>query len=163
RIYVANGKGAESLANPHGPNPLERRNRTVEQYIAALFRGTLSIIDLPTPERMASYSKQAYACSPLREDQGVVIEQPEGNPIPKKVGEASPIKHVIYVIKENRTYDQVFGDMKEGNGDPNLCIFPQMGTLFDTSSKTQRLTTGRSDTDRPIPPAHRGRVRRASV
>ncbi len=40
-----------------------------------------------------------------------------GNPIPMKVGDASPIKYVFYLIKENRTYDQVLGDMKEGNGD----------------------------------------------
>src|SRR4030095_9113857 len=49
--------------------------------------------------------------------------RPEDSPIPGGVGEASPIKYCIYVIKENRTYDQVFGDMKEGNGDPSLCIF----------------------------------------
>ena len=43
----------------------------------------------------------------------------------RKPGEASPIKYVIYIIKENRTYDQVFGDMKEGNGDPSLCLFDE--------------------------------------
>ncbi len=43
--------------------------------------------------------------------------------IPRRVGDRSPIRHVIYVIKENRTYDQVFGDMPEGNGDPSLCLF----------------------------------------
>ncbi len=43
--------------------------------------------------------------------------------IPERIGEPSRIKHVVYVIKENRTYDQVFGDIKEGNGDPGLCIF----------------------------------------
>ena len=125
RLYVANGKGATPRANPHGPNPLAPPNKTVREYIAGLFRGTLSIIDLPTPERMAAYSKAAYQCSPLRADLGVVAEPPPGSPIPKKVGDPSPIKHVIYIIKENRTYDQVFGDIKEGNGDPNLCLFPE--------------------------------------
>jgi hypothetical protein len=125
RIYVANGKGITSLANPQGPNPLRRTNRTIEQYIARLFRGTLGIIDLPTPARMAAYSKQAYACSPLRPNQEVVAVPSPGNPIPRKLGDPSPIHHVIYIIKENRTYDQVFGDMKEGNGDPNLCLFPE--------------------------------------
>ena len=43
--------------------------------------------------------------------------------VPERHGEPSVIEHVIYIIKENRTYDQVFGDMKEGNGDPKLCIF----------------------------------------
>ena len=47
------------------------------------------------------------------------------NPIPKKVGDPSPIKYVIYCIKENRTYDQVFGDLPQGNGDPQLCLFPE--------------------------------------
>ncbi|HVU36510.1 MAG TPA: alkaline phosphatase family protein, partial [Opitutaceae bacterium] len=46
-----------------------------------------------------------------------------GGPIPDRVGGKSPIRHVIYVIKENRTYDQVFGDLPAGNGDPSLCLF----------------------------------------
>ena len=44
-------------------------------------------------------------------------------PVPERVGEPSVFKHVVYIIKENRTYDQVLGDMKEGNGDPALCVF----------------------------------------
>lgn len=128
RVYVANGKGTSPKANPQGPNDTLPKNATVRQYIAGLFRGTLGVIDLPTPEAMAGYSKQAYACSPLRADQGVVMTRPEGNPIPRKVGEPCPIKHCIYIIKENRTYDQVFGDVKKGNGDPNLCLFPERVT-----------------------------------
>lgn len=46
-----------------------------------------------------------------------------GNPIPSKVGQASPIKHVFYIIKENRTYDQVLADMPGGNGDTSLLLF----------------------------------------
>src|SRR5579885_2551330 len=125
RLYVANGKGGTSYANPQGPRPNLAEDRTVVQYIAGLLRGTLSVIDLPTPQRMAAYSRQAYACSPLKADAGVVGQRPADNPIPAKVGDPSPIRHVIYVIKENRTYDQVFGDLKEGNGDPNLCLFPE--------------------------------------
>ena len=49
-------------------------------------------------------------------------------PIPRKVGDPSPIKYAIYIIKENRTYDQVFGDMKQGNGEPGLCLFPETVT-----------------------------------
>jgi DNA-binding beta-propeller fold protein YncE len=125
RLYVANGKGLISRANPQGPNPnlAAVHYRSVEQYIGGLFHGTLGVIDMPTPEQMADYSKQAYACSPLRADLAPPGDWPEGNPVPKKLGETSPIKHCIYIIKENRTYDQVFGDMKEGNGDPNLCLF----------------------------------------
>src|SRR5262249_9926093 len=49
-------------------------------------------------------------------------------PIPERHGEPSSIEHVIYIIRENRTYDQVFGDIKEGNGDPTLCIFGEKVT-----------------------------------
>ena len=78
---------------------------------------------------MPALSKAAYACSPLRADAAPTgrAREPD-NPIPAKVGEASPIKHCIYIIKENRTYDQVFGDIREGNGDAALCIFPERVT-----------------------------------
>jgi DNA-binding beta-propeller fold protein YncE len=129
RIYVANGKGLSSFANPQGPQPgFPGELRSIQQYIGHLMRGDLSTIDMPAPEMMAKYTKQAYACSPLRDDNGTVGAWPEGNPIPKKVGDASPIKYVIYIIKENRTYDQVFGDVKEGNGDPALCLFGEKVT-----------------------------------
>ena len=49
-------------------------------------------------------------------------------PVPKRIGEPSVFKHVIYIIKENRSYDQVFGDMKEGDGDPYLCAFGEKVT-----------------------------------
>ncbi len=129
RLYVANGKGLSSRANPQGPGPYQSRQLgPVYQYIAGLLQGSLSIIDLPAPQRLADYTKQAYACSPLQKDSGIVGDWPEGNPIPKKVGDPSPIKHCIYIIKENRTYDQIFGDMKEGNGEPSLCIFGEKVT-----------------------------------
>jgi DNA-binding beta-propeller fold protein YncE len=136
KLYVANGKGLTSRANPQGPNPARGRGYpAVEQYIGRLFHGTLSVIDMPTPEKLAEYTKQAYACSPLRADLAPPGDWPEGNPVPRSHAErgnegrgASPIKHCIYVIKENRTYDQVFGDMKEGNGDPNLCLFDEKVT-----------------------------------
>jgi hypothetical protein len=51
-----------------------------------------------------------------------------GNPVPPKIGAPSPMKHIFYIIKENRTYDQVFGDLKEGNGNPDLCLFPDAVT-----------------------------------
>lgn len=125
QIYVSNGKGSTPLANPQGPQPGVLTAGTTRQYIARLFRGTLSVIDLPEPKRLASYTRQAYQCSPLRPDLGVIAQPDANNPIPAQVGEPSPIKYCIYIIKENRTYDQVFGDIPEGNGDPNLCLFPE--------------------------------------
>lgn len=128
RIYVTNGKGLSSKANPQGPNPEVKLPPGIEQYIARLFRGTLSVIDMPTPDQMAEHSKQAYRCSPLKPDQSAVDRPDAPNPIPFAVGKPSPIQHCIYIIKENRTYDQVLGDVEGGNGDENLCLFPESVT-----------------------------------
>jgi YVTN family beta-propeller protein len=127
-LIVANGKGATSYANPLGPWP----GRKNPEYIGALYRGTLSVIDLPDrqhwEQQMAAWTAQAYACAPLKADNAVSKIPSSGNPIPAKVGESSPIKYVIYIIKENRTYDQVFGDVEQGNGDAKLCLFPERVT-----------------------------------
>jgi YVTN family beta-propeller protein len=133
KLLIANGKGIIPRANPLGPRPGEdtSTNRTV-QYIGSLLRGTLSIIELPAgktfEQQMAGYTARAYQCSPLRPDASVSASIPAGNPIPAKPGAASPIKYCLYIIKENRTYDQVLGDMPEGNGDPKLCLFPERVT-----------------------------------
>lgn len=121
RILVANGKGTASAANPNGPSPLKGRTN---EYIGSLLKGTISLIDLPGKAKLAQLTKRTYANSPYTDELLKAARAPrEKTAIPVKLGETSPIKHVIYVIKENRTYDQILGDMKEGNGDPNLCIF----------------------------------------
>src|SRR5262249_2726057 len=68
-LYAATGKGASPKANRHGPNPLQRdqtvvtqRGQTIQEYIAAQFQGTVSVIEMPSVQRMAAYGKQAYAC-----------------------------------------------------------------------------------------------------
>jgi len=132
-LLVANGKGAMSLANPLGPQPgLPSPTNTVAQYIADLFRGTLSIIHLPSGKKLernlAAWTAQAFNCTPLKADAGVSGERPADSPIPAKPGDPSPIKYCLYIIKENRTYDQVLGDMPQGNGDPKLCLFPEKVT-----------------------------------
>ena len=130
RLLVSNGKGVISMANPDGPQPGRKsRAETLPQYIAELLHGTLSVIDLPRREvfekQLVADTVEAYRCSPLNPDATVSAVRPSDSPIPLKPGDPSPIKYCIYVIKENRTYDQVLGDMKEGNGDTNLCLFPE--------------------------------------
>jgi YVTN family beta-propeller protein len=129
-LLVANRKGLISLANPGGPQPGVRPDdKSKVQYIGQLFPGSLGIIPLKNLRpQMAAYTAQAYQCSPLTPDASVNVRSPAGNPIPAAPGDASPIKYVIYVIKENRTYDQVFGDVPQGNGDAKLCLFPQAVT-----------------------------------
>ena len=134
KLLVTNGKGLTSMANPLGPNPLNKKTKVTyqmgdpnkpkaEQYIAGLFKGTLSIINMPTEKELSIYSQAVYKNTPYTKQREINSEGIEGNPIPRRVGDASPIKHVFYIIKENRTYDQVLGDMKEGNGDTNLVLF----------------------------------------
>ena len=126
-LVVANGKGVTSLANPRGPFPGDARPRNLQEYIATIMQGTVSLISLPDEtkraEQFGAWTKTAYACSPLDEPLAPRGARPADSPIPAKIGDASPIKHVIYVVKENRTYDQIFGDLPEGNGDPHLCLF----------------------------------------
>ncbi|MCS7022821.1 MAG: beta-propeller fold lactonase family protein [Gemmataceae bacterium] len=130
-IYFTNGKGVIARANRSGPNPQKPQPSNLIEYIGSLYRGTFAYLPMPTPEQMARFSKQAYECSPLRADNAPRAEDVAAdNPIPRKLGEPSPIKYVIYIIKENRTYDQVFGDLAAGphpigNGDPELCLFPE--------------------------------------
>ena len=133
-LWVTNGKGLSSAANPHGPNPTDTKEKVerhagdqqkpVEvQYIAGLFKGSLSMIAKPDVDALSVYSKAVYQNTPYSKDKELNPEGEAGNPIPMKVGAPSPIKYVFYVIKENRTYDQVLGDVPQGNGDPALCLF----------------------------------------
>ncbi|GAC1438487.1 MAG: hypothetical protein NVSMB63_02130 [Sediminibacterium sp.] len=139
KIFVANGKGFTSMANPYGPNPVNKKNRLgfqkgdpnkpVEvQYIGGLFKGTLSIIETPDPQQLSVYAQAVYHNTPYNKTRELLAQGQEGNPIPMKVGDASPVKYVFYIIKENRTYDQVLGDMPEGNGDSSLCLFGEKVT-----------------------------------
>jgi hypothetical protein len=93
------------------------------QYIAGLFKGTLSIFEEPSEAQLSIFSKQVYKNTPYKKEQESTAVGEVGNPVPIKVGDKSPIKYVFYVIKENRTYDQVLGDVKKGNGDPRLVLF----------------------------------------
>ena len=140
RIFVANGKGFTSFANPLGPQPVSPEVRSEShlgeipkannrlQYIGSLMQGSLSVIDTPDAGELAVYSQKVYANTPYKKERELVTEGEKGNPVPIKVGEPSPIKYVFYIIKENRTYDQVFGDMPEGNGDSTLCLFGEKYT-----------------------------------
>jgi DNA-binding beta-propeller fold protein YncE len=123
QIVVANGKGTTSQANVHGPQPTLRSTPSTE-YIGSLFKGTVARIPDPSPEQLAEYSAQVYRNSPYTDARRDAPGTDPANPVPKGKGGTSPIKHVFYIIKENRTYDQVFGDLKQGNGEPNLCLFP---------------------------------------
>lgn len=134
KIFVTNGKGMSSFANPRGPSPVSKKQVVVShqgdstkpaavQYIGGLFLGTLSIINEPSATQLAIYTKAVYTNTPYSKLKERLAEGKPGNPIPMKVGNTSPIKYVFYIIKENRTYDQVLSDVKGGNGDTSLLLF----------------------------------------
>jgi len=130
-IWVANGKGFSSFANPDGPSPKGNVVRhqgdsaapKAVQYIGGLMKGTMSIIPEPDNAALEIYSKAVYNNTPYSKEGEMITKGEKGNPIPAKVGDPSPIKYVFYVIKENRTYDQVLSDVAGGNGDTSLLLF----------------------------------------
>ena len=135
KIWVTNGKGNTSLANPYGPRPIKNGEEVIlhgadvnapkeVQYIGSMFKGTMSVIPSPSVKDLQGYSKAVYrnaSYSPSKSD--LADKEAPGFPIPMKMGQKSPIKYVFYVIKENRTYDQVLSDVKGGNGDTTLLLF----------------------------------------
>lgn len=95
------------------------------------YYGSLSLAPVPSKKELAAFTQTALADLrypllaeaklPPRPGQAAV-------PVPERVGEPSVFHHVIYIIKENRSYDQVLGDVREGNGDPDLCVFGERVT-----------------------------------
>lgn len=118
RLHVANVKGVGSGKRL---KPGEKVEFNSHQYF-----GSLSLIPLPSGMLLSRYTTTVLenmrhsvvrdAFLPPR------LDQPP-RPVPERTGEPSVFKHVVYIIKENRTYDQVLGDMKEGNGRADLCTF----------------------------------------
>src|SRR6202000_3181387 len=80
-------------------------------------------------DQLADYTKQVRANSPYTPSTLKKSPQSNDSIIPNKIGDDCPIKHVLYIIKENRTYDQVLGDMTDsagkplGNSEPKICMF----------------------------------------
>src|SRR5262249_11279780 len=85
----------------------------------------------PDAAALAKHTERVNACNRLGLSlAGLAPPRPDvrPRPVPKRHGEPSVFEHVLYIIKENRTYDQVFGDIKEGNGEPKLVRFGEQVT-----------------------------------
>ncbi|MGD9648390.1 MAG: alkaline phosphatase family protein, partial [Pirellulales bacterium] len=129
-LLVGVGKGNQTHPNPIDKEKAEDRpvkpGRNLPfPYIGTTLSGTLSLVPVPDEEQLAAYTEQVYRNCPYSDKLLSDAPTERQTAVPTKVGAPSPIKHVIYIIKENRTYDQVFGDMPRGNGDPSLCMFPE--------------------------------------
>jgi DNA-binding beta-propeller fold protein YncE len=117
QIVILNGKGLAPSANPQNAN-MDRR-----------LAGDLALVPVPDRTTLLDYTRKVASVTPYTDAIRLnPANAPIGTAIPRSVGGSSPIKHVFYVIRENRTYDQILGDVAEGNGDPRLALFGRDAT-----------------------------------
>ena len=126
-LYVTNleAKGAHVLSEASGlkqPGGLLPQAFTIHKQLASL-----SVIPLPQNNQLQAYTQKVKRLNLSYRLVASINAAPRKNitpkPVPDRIGEPSVFKHVVYIIKENKTYDQVYGDVKEGDGDSNLCVY----------------------------------------
>jgi DNA-binding beta-propeller fold protein YncE len=122
RVLIGSGKGLGTGPN-HVVRPTGGKAPPMFAHHGNNLAGILAFVDMPSAQVLADYTKQVYENSPYRDEMLTKAEIKGESVVPSEVGKGSPIKHVLYVIMENRTYDQVFGDIPKGNGDPSLVLF----------------------------------------
>jgi hypothetical protein len=130
KLYVGNSKGLEPHSNVDGPTSPLLNGAVSKTSVRDIQRGTVNIVGIADlKSQIKAWTKQVYENIPYKDDY-LTRARPATEPsiVPEQVGAGSPIKHVIYILKENRTYDQVFGDIKKGNGDARLAIFGEQIT-----------------------------------
>ena len=124
-LYVANIKGVGSR-NKNWEGDRKVKGEAVFGYNSHDYLGTVSLIPIPQAEAFPGHTKTVLENNRLTEAVSAMApprEDAQPRPVPQRHGEPSHFKHVLYIIKENRTYDQVLGDIERGEGDPSLCIF----------------------------------------
>jgi YVTN family beta-propeller protein len=147
KIFVGNGKGtgvensslivSNSGRVPNAPNEKfpSQENRQGGQYSASIVIGNISLVKVPNERELYAYTQAVMKNNNLIGERKTALFKGK-----------SPIKHIIYVIRENRTYDQVFGDLeKSGNGskadgDPRLAIFGAGEIAKSPGGKSQNIT-----------------------
>ena len=119
KLLWLSGKGLGTGPNPAGPQPNSPNdsdaliNRT--QYLPLINIGAAGIADYPSEERLPRLTRAA--------DRALVPQNVQQAPADTVLRPDGPIKHVFYIVRENRTYDQILGDAPEGDGDPKLALF----------------------------------------
>jgi len=117
-LYIGNAKGEEGHPDPDGPHFGHESDKTLQKSSLEV----LPVTDLK--QKLMQWTRQVTENTPYHDSLLSEARMPqEPSIIPQRVGEASEIKHIIYIIKENRTYDQEFGDISNANGDPKLTLF----------------------------------------
>lgn len=121
KLIIANAKGFGS--GPNGGATFKLGNDG--SYIGSLMKGTVQIVEIPKDEQLQEMTEQVVSNNFLFTNiTDSIFKNRENNPIPLYPGEKeSPIKHIVFISKENRTYDEVFGQLKKGNGDPSIARY----------------------------------------
>jgi len=132
-LLVGVGKGNQTKTNKPEKQKLDEALAKPKQeggyrripfpHIGTTLSGALSIVDIPDAKQLAKYTDQVYRNCPYSDKLLSAAPISRKTAIPAKVGDPSPIKYVLYIIKENRTYDQVFSDIPRGNRDESLLMF----------------------------------------
>ena len=125
QIVVANTRGVDAL------RPTVAAGHGTHDTTSSLTR-----FKLPTDQQIRDYTGKVFqyngwtpgSVKLASGDKSLQDAAKQAAPIPAKIGDPSPIKHVFLIVKENRTYDQVFGDMAQGNGDSTLTQYGQAVT-----------------------------------
>jgi DNA-binding beta-propeller fold protein YncE len=133
QLIVSNAKGYGS-----GPNGGKNFSQGPEgNYIGSLMKGTVSVIDIPDDDALKGLSRKV-----VENNFAFTEVDPQAkltNPIPPvPLGNESPIKYIVFISKENRTYDQVFGQVKDGDGDSLLAVYGRNVT-FSNHKKDKTL------------------------
>jgi hypothetical protein len=117
RLAYVSAKGFGAGANPNGPNPLIVSDDNLLQHpgTAVLSSGRAGILAFPTDRQLRSMTRTA--------DRQVSPSNATGPPPGTPLRAGGPIKHVFFIVRENRTYDQILGDDPRGDGDPELSLF----------------------------------------
>lgn len=137
KLYVANAKGFGS-----GPNGGSTFTKGEEgSYVGALMKGSVSIIDLPGKQDIPNWSQRVIDNNfSFANANAQAFHWRKKNPVPLHIGhKESPIKHIVFISKENRTYDEVFGQITSGKGDPSIARYG-VNQSFANRHKTDSLT-----------------------
>jgi DNA-binding beta-propeller fold protein YncE len=113
-LLIATAKGEGTGPNKGMGKTAYELKHQAHPYIPTLLRGSVARLNIPsTLDKLDELTRTVENDNLLHNDPGTI----------QFAGGKNPIKHVIYVIKENRTYDQILGDLKPGDGDPSLTMY----------------------------------------
>jgi YVTN family beta-propeller protein len=134
-IIVTNAKGYGSGPNG-GQNFREGGEGT---YIGNLMKGTVSVIDIPSSNGLKEMTSRVLSNNFLKQKLSDLPLKRKKNPVPVFGGEKeSPVKHIVFISKENRTYDEIFGQSENGNGDPTIARYGH-SVSFSNNSNTMKV------------------------